>query len=528
MKQLEYRVTTLTPLLISQNSGDPNTVASKEYIPGSAILGLTAWLYIQEKNLAEKAHTDQFFRELFLSNHVSFGNAYIMTKTTQDSWERNFPLPLSLQKKKYKKINDVTNNEISDLLFNTQQEQTKVVGGYGRLSCDENKKYLHEQKVSKSLNFHHSRSSETGVVADIFNYESIDAGQVFSGLITGDQASLETIKTILESKEFMSIGRSRHAQYGQIKIELQTIQDFQGEIKLVPANPQGKISLTLLSPAILYNKNGFSEASETLLQGEINRIAEMNCKIKKSFFRTTEVESYVSVWNMPRPSETAFAAGSCFLFSSDEFSPESLKSLLIQGVGERRNEGFGRVALNWQQDSPLTSKSEEETPERGKGSDNSQSQRPSLPKLTKGIVAQIVAKEHDNFLIKKAIEEAKEFTTSLPSKSLIAKLEALVASNSSSGFLEALKKFPEQSKEKLRSCTNGRQKLLEYLEAPWRAIQANSPMPEIEELKSYLAPPRGEEEKTKIDEDHFKTFFGAFFTALRHQIKQSEQKGAGS
>ena len=128
------------------------------------------------------------------------------------------------------------------------------------------------------------------MVADIFNYESIDAGQVFSGLITGDQASLETIKTILESKEFMSIGRSRHAQYGQIKIELQTIQDFQGEIKLVPANPQGKISLTLLSPAILYNENGFSEASETLLQGEINRIAEMNCAIEKSFFRTTEVE----------------------------------------------------------------------------------------------------------------------------------------------------------------------------------------------------------------------------------------------
>ena len=517
MKQLEYRVTTLTPLLISQNSGDPNTVASKEYIPGSAILGLTAWLYIQKHNLAEKAHENEVFRELFLSNHVSFGNAYIMTKTTQDSWERNFPLPLSLQKKKYKQINDETNNEISDLLFNTQQEQTKAVGGYGRLSCDENKKYLHEQKVSKSLNFHHSRSSETGVVADIFNYESIDAGQVFSGLITGDQASLETIKTILESKEFTSIGRSRHAQYGQIKIELQTIQDFQGEIQLDPANPQGKISLTLLSPAILYNKNGFSEASETLLQGEINRIAEMNCKIKKSFFRTTEVESYVSVWNMPRPSETAFTAGSCFLFSSDKVSPKSLESLLIQGVGERRNEGFGRVALNWQQPSPLTSKSEEETPEEEDQSENSQSQ--SLPKLTEGIVAQIVAKEHDNFLIKKAIEEAKEFTTSLPSKSLIAKLEALASSNSSSDFLKALKKFPEQSKEKLRSCTNGRQKLLEYLEAPWRAIQANSPMPEIEELKSYLAPPRGEEEKTKIAEGHFKTFFGAFFTALRRQIK---------
>ena len=92
MKQLEYRVTTLTPLLISQNSGDPNTVASKEYIPGSAILGLTAWLYIQEKNLAEKAHTDQFFRELFLSNHVSFGNAYRVTKRI-DSW-KGTPTPL--------------------------------------------------------------------------------------------------------------------------------------------------------------------------------------------------------------------------------------------------------------------------------------------------------------------------------------------------------------------------------------------------------------------------------------------------
>ena len=131
-------------------------------------------------------------------------------------------------------------------------------------------------------------------------------------------------------------------------------------------------------------------------------------------------------------------------------------------------------------------------------------------------------------MIKKAIEEAKEFTTSLPSKSLIAKLEALASSNSSSDFLKALKKFPEQSKEKLRSCTNGRQKLLEYLEAPLSAVQTSSPMPEIEELKSYL-PPQSKAEKTKIDEGHFKTFFGAFFTALRRQIKKSEQKkGAGS
>ena len=521
MNQLEYRVTTLTPLLISQNSGDPNTVASKEYIPGSAILGLTAWLYIQEKKLAENAHTDKAFRELFLSNHVSFGNAYIMTET-KNSWERNFPLPLSFQK--------VKNNEtlLRDLLFNIPAEQTKAVGGYGRLSGDKDQRYLHEQKVSKSLNFHHARSSEKGMVADIFNYESIDAGQVFSGLITGDQDSLKTIKTLLESKEFMSIGRSRHAQYGQIKIELQNIQVFQGEVELDPANPQGKISLTLLSPAILYNENGFSEASETLLQGEINRIAEMNCAIEKSFFRTTEVESYVSVWNMPRPSETAFAAGSCFLFSSDKVSPESLKSLLIQGIGERRNEGFGRVALNWQQRSPLTSKSEEETLEKDKGSENSQSQRPKLPPLTEGIVAQIVAKEHDNFLIKKAIKEANEFKTPLPSKSLVAKLEALVASNSSSGFLDALRQFPKSSRDSLNACTNGGQTLLEYLEAPRKIIQANSPMPEIEELKSYLAPPRGEEEKTKSDEAHFKTFFGAFFTALRHQIKQSEQKGAGS
>jgi CRISPR-associated protein Csx10 len=60
------------------------------------------------------------------------------------------------------------------------------------------------------------------------------------------------------------------------------------------------------------------------------------------------VGGYNRKWNLPLPQTWAIEAGSAFVFPAGSFAPEELRRLAELGVGERRAEGFGRLAVNWQ------------------------------------------------------------------------------------------------------------------------------------------------------------------------------------
>ena len=71
MKSLKFHITTLSPLLITNNTGDLNMVSTKEYISGTAILGALAGIYIKKNNL-EDAHKNNDFYKWFLDGSLKF------------------------------------------------------------------------------------------------------------------------------------------------------------------------------------------------------------------------------------------------------------------------------------------------------------------------------------------------------------------------------------------------------------------------------------------------------------------------
>ncbi len=103
------------------------------------------------------------------------------------------------------------------------------------------------------MNFHHARDREKGRPREgmIFTYEAIAKDQTFQGEIRGKFEDLNAFIEVCKSDKFewiAYIGRSKNAQYGQVKIELSE-RVIKPEVTI---QIQPQISLTLLSDAIVY------------------------------------------------------------------------------------------------------------------------------------------------------------------------------------------------------------------------------------------------------------------------------------
>lgn len=335
MHQIKYQIKTLSPILLSTNSGDMNTVATNDYIPGHAILGVFASKYIQDENLSNKAHQNTNFYHWFLNSGIIFSNAYPCKK---DEYVTRvfFPIPLSIQTEKDNETLAI------DLLQKDSEKQMKMISGYGYIA----EATIQRFTPSKSLNLHHARPDRIkghSTEGRIFNYESIDPDQLFQGVIIGGEDVLKDfIKSILRDKKFsIQLGRSRTAQYGQA--ELEVLSKSPEELNL-EEDLASEFILTLLSPTIIYNKYGFSSTSQDTLKEYLAETLAMTpgqIKIDRSFKRPVEIENFISVWRLKRPSEVAFQAGSCFSIritnGNNSFIPK-LKDLQKNGLGERRGE----------------------------------------------------------------------------------------------------------------------------------------------------------------------------------------------
>lgn len=518
MHKVTYRITTLSPALFVMNVGDTNMVATREYIPGSVVMGIFAGEFIKKNSLGSNAHTNSTFYQWFLKGDVRFTNAYIVSQDERGNFQKYFFIPLSI---KHQKDDE---NTFYDLFFpdedTVRQHVYKV--GFGRMEGN----ILYRQQVKKSLNFHHQRDPEKGTVKEgmIFNYESMDAHQTFEGNILGSCEALKDILALFPKEQVAYIGRSRNAQYGKIRFEFisKEPEDFDSEIDGFTANTleieNGEISLTLLSNTIIYNDNGLSTTEvkelERLFKNELgNTVA-----VKKAFIKADEVENFVSVWRLRKPSEVCFKAGSCFLLEG--ILPEHKEKLLElqrNGIGERRGEGFGRIIFGWQSRSKdifTSKKADEKKPERPKT---------VIPNKTLEIVRTIA----DDFLRKKAaldaLKEARNFVIENQKetlKSLIGRLEAMVKNLSKTEFRNALENdLRKTAKDKLESCKGRDETLFNFLKK--KDISSEDILNQTTEVKKLYEEPGFEYKKDPgVDDELYRIYFQTFFSEMRRILRK--------
>ncbi len=381
LKQLTYKIHLQAPVLITSTVGDENIAMSEDYLSGSSLRGMFAGMYIKNNHIKENAHEDPDFKSWFLSEKLCFLNAY---PTSYDSL-RTLPVPKSIQSKK---TDTSEAPELYEMLFD-DQEDTKHQEGFCILNSKPGYLQFEKIKVKKQFNFHHKRTNQQlghSQDSEIFNYECLLPGQTFVGLIIGEDATLKAFyKAVKQYLPKAFIGRSKNTQYGEVSLDFTKIEKGEvvdeaieavNEASLNPAylniqNPDVRFTLTFLSHVILVNKYGQAMVDSRLLidylkmkfssKGIIfkEKVAENELpeiQILKSFIRRESIENYIAVWKARTPSVSAFQMGSCFAIQIKKDLSESqiqqikdaLTEIETEGIGIRKNEGFGRVAVNWQ------------------------------------------------------------------------------------------------------------------------------------------------------------------------------------
>jgi len=519
MQRLRYKIKTKAPILIADNVKNTNIIMTSEFIPGSAILGMLAGSYIKSKSLIDAHRTDQFY-DWFLNNKLLFSNAYVVTKDKDDEFI-NFPIPFSIKELKNEK------EIVYDLLYYETTEQTKAVPGFGRL---ENDKIL-KQKVAKNLNFHHKHDPETRRPESekFFNYETISKNQVFEGQIVGEKEYLQHFLQAFDKKQKGYLGRSKNTQYGEVTFEICSDQpeEFNSDIKNWNVKSSGNVSLTFLSNTIIYNEYGYSITDRNELRNYLSDVLETNVQIQKAFIKSRDVENFISVWRLRKPSESCFLAGSCFVLEIENADQKNLIKLQQEGIGERRGEGFGRIVFGWQGSKEKIIKDDNEYVEKYK----KPGENKDLPIMTKNILKKII----QDYVLKgievRAISEARKFikekdqNKGLPSKTFIGRLELAVNKKKDHASLKTeLDKINKRkpAHDKFVKCDNKNKNLFQFLndlDLKNEITQALRGTTKLEEMCNEIEFNLATDEQ--FQQRVYKNYFLSFLSFLRWTLKKA-------
>ncbi len=140
------------------------------------------------------------------------------------------------------------------------------------------------------------------------------------------------------------LGRSKKDDYG---LAILTTAEPREPKASPPGTQQSTLYVWLVSDALLRSDDLRVRPDIELLQRELERLLGVTLAAQGVYAQQRRFESWNTRWGLPRPSLVTLAAGSCFAFTvSGNLAPNAIASAEIEGVGERKAEGFGEIRLN--------------------------------------------------------------------------------------------------------------------------------------------------------------------------------------
>lgn len=336
MKAMTFLIRLDEPLLATQaQSGEANSAVSYPFIPGSMVRGALIKEFLGKHNLTSLDNSDNTTRQLFFDGTVCYLNAYLAHPN--DDSLRLLPRPFSWFVPK-DKANDKT-EKIRDFAIVPAQNMDsppKAPGAGQFVSPSQNEVQLASPALQMTVhNASDDRSRKQEGRSQVYRYDALAAGQFFVGTIISENGSLlqNNIEPLFE-KMILNLGGSYTAGYG--RVEISNI-DFQATWQ--EYNSDGDpdlVTVTCLSDVILRGASG--EVGQGLA-------ALLGMKPERTFARMRVVGGFNRTWGLPLTQQWAIQAGSVFVFPAS--AKTTLETFVGSGLGERRAEGFGQVAINW-------------------------------------------------------------------------------------------------------------------------------------------------------------------------------------
>ncbi|MFA0468133.1 RAMP superfamily CRISPR-associated protein [Vibrio breoganii] len=339
--RIYYTLTTLEPVIVSQNTATTTNHQGLDHIPGSAILGMLAGSLYQEVG-------EGVAWSLFHSAEVQYGPCYPLVEG-----EISLPTPASWHYQKManpirddKYNSEQISNHASELFQRPDGVQFKqcrdgFVSSQGKLG-----------KVEQGIVTKTALDRKTGGVKDgsLFSYAYIEENQSFAGWIEcQSQSQVDLIRSHLFGEK--RIGRSRSAEFGSVRISESALTKPQESID----DTTDKLVLWCLSDCQILAHNGLPTFTPCLsdlipeVQGTLDR--------ERSFVRSTTTSRYNQARQGFDSEQPLIAKGSVLVFKDcPGLSPDHLQQLRDKGIGINRQQGLGWVGVNpaWASNGQLT------------------------------------------------------------------------------------------------------------------------------------------------------------------------------
>lgn len=345
-RNLVYRITFRSPALFPLGTGDPNAPDTAFHVPGSALRGALANHWLSAHPEVQDAADHPEFRRLFLDGSTCFLNGY---PATLDG-DRMLPAPHSLF---HAKRDGIEGGVVDAAAYPDKPPGSEFVSAQAELGFVRwSSGTLSIGRPAMIEDMHQVRDREKGRPGDgdIFSYPAVTSGESFiAAIVTQSREDEETLRGLLVERP-LRLGRSRHARYGA-RAEVE-ILDRPGWSEVRGAwsdSPPEELVVTLLSDYI-----GRSPESGQIQPGAF--VEELRTALGcdeleplRTYASHRVVHGYHGHGRVGRSSVPALAAGSVFVFSRPDTieEPEDPDDVRVLHLGERRGEGFGRVALDW-------------------------------------------------------------------------------------------------------------------------------------------------------------------------------------
>lgn len=365
MKAITFSLTTQQPLLATSFQGDPNSDVSYNYIPGSTLRGAVIGRYLRQQGISDldRASDPAEVQRLFFDpNCTRYLNGYLSSQ----GGKRTLHVSRSWYKNKGEELDESLPLSVCDFsLSDNSLKEPKTIGENKFWSKDRGVIRFYSPK--RRINIHTKRDRQYGKATkvqknpageiirkaegEIFRYDALDAKQTFQAVILCADKDVATLQTLLKAEDLW-LGGSRSAGYGHTKLhDVKVCNDWcEAGLSAEQRSFDDRTIITLLSDLIVRNEYGQPVADWNLVGKEIERLLslEQSPESTQAFTGRTLVEGFNRKWGLPLPQLPAIAAGSVILFENFSLTREQIEALEEQGLGDRREDGFGRLAVNLQ------------------------------------------------------------------------------------------------------------------------------------------------------------------------------------
>lgn len=331
MKTLKFECRLLSDVIINQKSATEGENATLDFIPGNVFLGIVASHYGE---LGDKA------LEIFHSGRVRFGDAHPVSESLSNIRTLRVPAVMFYPKLKglsggcyisyyYHRENDYKNGVVPPQLKQCRNGFYAFGQGEGVPAM-----------IKKSFSLKSAYDSNSRRACDnmMFGYEALDAGARFLFEVQVEDDSLAgIISDMLLGIHY--VGKSRTAQYGQVKISRCNYDDISSTQQLFTQSDGCQYATVYADSRLIFID---AECEPTFMPSA----ADLGIEHGKIDWSLSQVRTFsYAPWNGKRSTRDAercgIEKGSVFVVRIDE--PQTFVS---QYVGAFLNEGFGKVIYN--------------------------------------------------------------------------------------------------------------------------------------------------------------------------------------